>query len=341
MSVSKTYIIILNWNSWPDTLECLESVLRSDYADFQVIVCDNDSHDNSMEYIKAWVDGALDILVPCKNPLRRLSFPPIRKSVSYVEYTRSAAELGGDVHAGDARLVLVHTGANLGFAGGCNVALRYALARDDFGYAWLLNNDTVVETSALPELVRKMEQSQHAGMCGSTLLYYNSINCVQTLGGCRYNKWLAMPRPIGNFCSLPDEIDENKTEQNIMYIAGASILVTRKFIQEIGLMSEQYFLFFEEIDWAVRAEGLFWKAYASKSIVYHKEGSSTGTNSSSGNNSPLSEYYFNKNRVAFTKRYYIYALPTVLFGIMITIINRIRRNQPDNAMMIVKSLLGR
>ncbi|RKX59396.1 MAG: hypothetical protein DRP29_04690 [Thermodesulfobacteriota bacterium] len=57
MNYPKVVVIILNYNSWKDTIECLESVLRNDYPNYQVIVIDNGSQDNSMEYIKAWAEG--------------------------------------------------------------------------------------------------------------------------------------------------------------------------------------------------------------------------------------------------------------------------------------------
>jgi len=62
VSLPKVYIIILNYNGWADTIECLESVLRNDYPNYQVIVVDNGSPNNSMEYIKAWAEGRQEVL---------------------------------------------------------------------------------------------------------------------------------------------------------------------------------------------------------------------------------------------------------------------------------------
>ena len=78
MKLQKVYIILLNYNGWADTIECLESVLRNDYPNYQVIVVDNNSPNNSMNYIKKWVEGKLDVLVNPKQPLRHLSFPPVK-----------------------------------------------------------------------------------------------------------------------------------------------------------------------------------------------------------------------------------------------------------------------
>src|SRR3990172_7009722 len=118
--VSKVYILIVNWNGWGDTVECLESVFRNDYPDYQVIVCDNGSEDGSLDLIRAWAEGNLDVFVPEDNPLRRLSIPPFAKPVPWVELDREQAETGGAGARDGARLILVQTGANLGFAGGDN-----------------------------------------------------------------------------------------------------------------------------------------------------------------------------------------------------------------------------
>ncbi len=66
-------------------------------------------------------------------------------------------------------MILIQTGANLGFAGGNNVGMRYALARGDFAYVWLLNNDTIIESGALSRMVQRMEKKPEAGMCGSLM----------------------------------------------------------------------------------------------------------------------------------------------------------------------------
>ena len=73
------YVLILNWNGWSDTIECLESVLRGTHWNQRIIVCDNDSRDGSLEHIKAWAEGRLDVVVPRDAPLDDLSRPPVAK----------------------------------------------------------------------------------------------------------------------------------------------------------------------------------------------------------------------------------------------------------------------
>ena len=86
---------------------------------------------------------------------------------------------------------------------------------------------------------------------------------------------------------------------------------------EIGMISEDYFLYWEELDWAIRARGLFTLGYAPSSIIYHKDSAST-KESKGRKRSMVGEYYNLKNRIVLTKKYFPYALPTVYFGFLIS-----------------------
>jgi len=94
MNFLKVAIIILNWNGWKDTIECLESVFRNLYLNYQVVVLDNGSTDDSVEKIKAWAEGKQEVEVDLNNPLYHLSHPPVPKPIPYIEYDRKTAEAG-------------------------------------------------------------------------------------------------------------------------------------------------------------------------------------------------------------------------------------------------------
>lgn len=335
----RAYIIILNWNSWQHTIECLESVARLTYSNFQVVVCDNASSDGSIDYIKSWANGEQEIL-PNTNPtIRTLIEPLVRKPITFVEYSREEAEHGGTVEEKNVQLVIIHTGGNLGFAGGSNIGLRYALTCGDMEYVWLLNNDTVVCKDALTALVERMQMVPDAGICGSTLLYYDKPNCIQTMGGGRYNRWLGMAKDIGRY----EEYTEDITNQlvSLEYVCGASMLVSKPFLEETGLMSEDYFLYFEELDWALRGRPRFTVTYAPKSIVYHKEGATLGTSSKASSRSDLSDFYMLRNRFQITRKYYPHASATLYLWIPAMILNRIVRGQWRRALLVLKIAICR
>ena len=93
----KVVIIILNWNGWKDTIECLESVFKNTYPNYQIIVVDNGSTDCSINKIRAWAEGKQEALtLKPSSPLYGLSHPPIKKPIPYICYNREEAEEGGN-----------------------------------------------------------------------------------------------------------------------------------------------------------------------------------------------------------------------------------------------------
>ena len=292
-------VVILNWNGWRDTLECLESVYQSQSVSLRVIVCDNGSQDDSLAKIAAWAQGTLH--APVQASFLTGGATAIAKPVAFAQYDRGQAETGG-VASEQAPLVLIQTGANLGFAGGNNVGLRYCLTHGGFDYVWILNNDTAVERHALAHLVERMQADPRVGMCGSKLIFYHRPDMVQAYGGSAFDPRLGVVRPLGQFQPTSAVCRPAEIEKETAYVVGASMLVSTQFLKAVGLMSEDYFLYFEEIDWAFRARGQFTLAYSDPSVVYHKEGGSIGS-SSTGEPSVTSTRYLYRNRVLFNWKF--------------------------------------
>ena len=326
---SSVYVVLLNWNGWKDTIECLESVLRMSYGNFRVVVCDNGSQDRSIQHILDWAAGKLEVTA-VNSSLASLSQPPIPKPCPVAHVRLSAGEFEIVTGNGSEPLVLIENGANLGFAAGCNVGLRWSMQQQGFTFAWLLNNDTVVKPDALTELVDYAEQHPQCGMIGSTILQYYEPGRVQAYGGCRYTPWMARN---------PGQTSENARNAKFDCILGCSMLVTKPFLEKVGLMSEVYFLYFEELDWAARARGLFDMGYCPASYIYHKEGASIGSSHQREKRSLLSERYLSRNRVVFTKRFYPWLLPSVLFWVMAAALFRLMKGDIVRAHTIFKAAL--
>lgn len=315
--MSRVYVILVNWNGWQDTIECLDSLLRLDYPNYRIVVCDNGSSDKSLDEIAGWADG---------------------HAPNYVVYRRSEAEDRGA--PGDAPyLTLIRSDTNLGFAGGNNVGLRYALALGDAEYCWLLNNDTTVEPDALTHLVERMQQSG-VGICGSTVLHYDNHARIQALGGGRYIPWLGLPWHYGRFNTWGGKVDIKRAEAWMNYVEGASMMVSRSFLVQIGLLCEDYFLYFEEADWALRAKGSYMLGYAPQSIVYHKVGASIGTATDPRRKSLRCDYYTLRNRLLFTHRYYPLLLFSIYAGLIIELLVRLSVGRWDLAGMICRLLIS-
>jgi len=334
----RVYVVLVNFNSWRDTVDCLETLFRSDFPDFRVLVCDNGSSDGSLDQLSRWADGNSDYR-PSAGELSRLRRSELERPVRYARYQREEAETGGDP-AEDAPLVLIDCGFNLGFAGGNNVGLRYALARGDFEYAWLLNNDTVVEPDAMRLLAQRMAEVPTAGLGASTLLHYGDPGKIQALGGGWYCKWLGLAWHLGRLGRWPRTVDSRAVERHMSYPVGASVMVSRAFLREVGLMCEEYFLYFEELDWVLRARGRFRMVYAPESIVYHKVGGSIGTSSNPGRKSLACDYWNARNRIFFTRRWFPWALPTVYLALIGTLLTRIILLRWDRVRMLLRLFAG-
>ena len=291
----KVFIIVLNWNGWQDTLECLASLTNLNYPNYEIIVVDNNSENGSEEKI-------------------RTAFPD---------------------------LTLLQSGANLGFAGGNNVGLSYALGRN-FDFVWLLNNDTVVEPDALSELLKRAQTEPKVDMCGSTLVYYHNRDMIQAYGGGTYNKWLGLSKKLGHGRLRSEPVSAAEVERKLDYIEASSLLVSRRFLETVGLMNESYFLYYEEIDWVTRAGGAFRLGYTKNSVVYHKEGSSIGgSDYAVKQKSWTADYYAVRNRLLITRRFFPRALPTVYLSLIAVVLNRVRRRQWKRVKMVVDLALGK
>lgn len=266
----------------------------------------------------------------CLNSIGLLNGRPKRVLLVDNASNNESVEVLEEYVKSRAYIKLFKSPKNLGYAGGNNIALRYAMKQSDMEYCWILNNDTIVERNSLDMLYDFMKNHSDVGICGSKLIYDWDRSRVQGYGGF-YNPILAKATSC---------IDINKINQ-IDYVIGASAFVSRKFLEDIGVMCEDYFLYCEEIDWAERARGKYKIACEPKSVVYHKEGASTcGRGNCKKKCSILSDYYQLRSRLLFTKKYYKKYLPIVYITMILAIFNRIKRGQFNRVSMICKLMLG-
>ena len=105
MADTCTYIILLNWNGWQDTIACLESVFQCRNSPFRVVVCDNNSSDGSLFKIAAWARGEISADVPQDSRLRTL-VGVVVSPVEYINLTATAISAGSITDKGEP-LVLI------------------------------------------------------------------------------------------------------------------------------------------------------------------------------------------------------------------------------------------
>lgn len=328
-------VVIVNWNRRDFTIECLESLLRSDAA-VQVVVVDNGSTDGTLAGLRDWAAGRA-AYIPPESPLARLSTPPLAKPVALALVTATTPPMLGQVS-------LIDGGGNLGFAGGNNVGMAHLALDSEITHIWLLNNDTVVASDAAAAILRAFEADPGIGICGTVVRFYSRPEVVQALNGYRFSKFTGAAAPIGGSLHLPSGLPQPHSPTAIAaqtdFVLGASLAVSRAFVETIGPMSEDYFLYFEEIDWATRNAGRFKTGFAPDATVWHKAGGSIGSGEGNGTRSAGSDYYMTRARLIFIRNHYPWLLPLHYLQGLGIIVRRLLRRQPANARAILKALRG-
>ena len=292
MNYPKVSIIILNWNGLKDTIECLESLKQLTYPNYEVIVVDNGSTDDSVKFIKeltsSRVNGLNNSLINNKSTIR-----------------------------------LIENRTNLGYAEGNNIAIRQVLREGESDFILLLNNDTVVEKNFLSELVKVAQSEKEIGILGPKIYYHDyqgRKNVIQSAGS-------MVNLCAGRFPSVErlDEVDNKdiKEPRSVDFVIGACLLVKTEVVKKIGLLDKRFFCLFEDTDWCLRAKKVGFKIlYVPSSIIWHKKSQSV---------KKISEvYYYTRNLfwleskhanifqlLCFLLHYFIFIFPQYFFGYMI------------------------
>jgi hypothetical protein len=261
-------IIVVNYNGWNDTKECLASLVNitSTLAEITVIVVDNKSNLSIKEKIKKVKDSHSDL-----------------------------------------SLHFIQNDTNLGFGGGNNVGISYAVDHDA-DYIFLLNNDTVVDSHFVDPLITYFETNEKAGIIGPKIYFERGYefhkdrytesekgNVIWFAGGIiDWDNIFASHRGV-------DEVDIGRYNHpaQTQFITGCGMCIKREVITSIGLLDERYFMYLEDVDYCMRAErNGFELWYVPASKIWHKNAQSTGNSGSD-----LHVYYQTRNRLIFAMKY--------------------------------------
>jgi N-acetylglucosaminyl-diphospho-decaprenol L-rhamnosyltransferase len=227
---------------------------------------------------------------------------------------------------------------NLGYAGGINAWLEPLLDVSGWQGIWILNPDTEPYPTALAELVGRAVLGGKA-MVGSTILEAGRDDLVRFRGGLRWQPLAARSIAIGLGDPLGESHDVSAIEGAMDCPSGASMYVTRSCIEKIGLMDESYFLFFEDLDWGLRAKsaGL---GYASGSVVAHKRGTTTGSALAPASLSRLSVYLHHRNAIFIVRKYFPWTLPIRLCVSLLHALRFLLRRAPNNFVAVLEGLIA-
>lgn len=241
----KVIIVLVNWNQYKDTIECLESLKKIDYDNYKVVVVDNASIDNSINSVRS-------------------NFQDIE---------------------------IIQNKENLGFSEGSNVGMRYALEQNA-DYVLLLNNDTIVDSNFLIELIKVIEKNSEIGMVGPKIYDYYTGR-ISSAGGA-IDWWRGLGIHIGDNKLDKGQFDFNK---EFTFLTGCCWLVKKELLYKVGMFDNRYFVYMEDVEFCVRTVKLGYKLFfVPKSRIWHKVSPSLGKVSC------LAIYYKTRNRLLFMKQ---------------------------------------
>lgn len=248
--MEKVGVILVNYNGAEYTDSCIESVARSSYTSYEIIIVDNASTDDSISKIES--------------------------------------KYGNKIH-------ILKNRCNDGFAKANNRGIEYAL-QIGCDLIMLLNNDTVVEENLIFELVNCSKKNTKS-IISPKIMHFYPNDLIWSAGG--EINWIK-----GNTLQYGYKVKENeytKAEKNrkVGFATGCCMLIPKEVIEEIGLLEESYFLYYEDTDYCMKAkEKGINIIYCHSARMYHKVSATTG-----GSGGNIYIYYSNRNRLYFNKKY--------------------------------------
>lgn len=323
-------ILMINYNGDQDTIECLDSLLRSCDQNFQVIVVDNSPSNQSLHLIEQW--GKREIL-PDFAKDKNYEYP-FDEELDLKIVTEQELERANTSWAN--KVLIIKTFVNGGFAAANNIGIKYLLRLTGFQWVWLLNNDTTVPIEGI-EILRAQLNTQpvNVGIVGTKVYYYYNHTILQGVAG-RYNPMFSTTSHVGahqeNY-----SYDSATFRKSADFIMGASMIVKRKFIEDVGLMDEDYFLYYEELDWALRGKSKGWQLdLIPEAYIFHKEGATISKNVTGV--SLLADKCSIVNRIKITRKFFPSKIAIVYLSLLNVFYRRIKRRQADRIYPILKAI---
>jgi|AntRauMinimDraft_4_1070384.scaffolds.fasta_scaffold00950_5 GT2 family glycosyltransferase len=262
MSVGSVFAIVLNWNAYQDTSDCLDSLVEISYDDLRIVVVDNGSKDGSGNKIEE-------------------------------EYPSTE---------------VIYNQSNLGFTGGMNTGIEFAL-ENKADYIWVLNND--ITFSNQPEIVNSLTQPLELNediKMSSPLILESGTDNILFLNG-EISMLTGNVTHSDQFLSL-SELNIQNQQLSTEHIPLACAMIDASLFNEIGILDDRYFLYFEDVDFSIRAKLSGHKLITIPTVIIeHKVSRSAGNNLD-----PLYSYYATRNRILLFRKVREIPLSTFLIG---------------------------
>ena len=231
-------------------------------------------------------NGAEDTLA-CVESIKTVGFPADVIVVDNASVDDSYSVLKTQLPE---NVVLLSSDVNLGYAGGNNIGIRYALGKG-YPYICVLNNDTVATEDFISPCLDKLEENPDIAFIGPTIVNYSDGLVQSTGGNININRAYVDCKNVGIvYTSEPEMIQSD-------YIGGACMVFRREIAEQLGVIPENYFLFFEETEWCYRAVKAGYRNICLNTVKLRHKGSA-----SIAKIGGLNEYLMTRNKIAFLRR---------------------------------------
>lgn len=279
--MNKLAIVILNWNGYEDTIECLQSIVKHETDKFTIFLLDNGSSDKSLIYIEDW----------------------IRSNYKFKNIIVNDKEFDEMKDHNDFNLILIKGEKNLGFAKGNNLILNKI--KYDYDYSLLLNNDTVITENSISNMIRYLDDNKKTGALSCNIRLYSDKKMLWNAGG-KFT-WYG-DRKYYTQKKIDRLIKQGKEVLVTPFITGCVLMVRKDILLKYGVLSEKFFFGEEDFNYCKRLKynNVLVESILT-SIIYHKVGSSikkTDTTNRKGCNSYVLHF---SNRIINQKDFYSYA----------------------------------
>ncbi len=205
-------------------------------------------------------------------------------------------------------VIFIRSEKNLGFTGGNNLGITYAKG----DYLFVINNDTEVTETLIGRLVATLKQHPQIGVISPKINYFDQPDVLQYTGYTKMNYYTARNRCIGQYEKDNGQYDYLTGRTG--YAHGAAMLVKREAMEKAGVLCENFFIYYEELEWCERIKKAGYEVWVDmQALLYHKESMTVGKQSA------FKEYYMNRNRILFNRKH-APAIAFIIFTIYFTTI---------------------
>jgi GT2 family glycosyltransferase len=231
-------------------------------------------------------------------------------------------------------ILIIRSEVNLGFAGGNNLGISFA----NGDYIFLLNNDTEIVKGCIETLIVELKNDDKIGLLSPLILYDDDRSVIQYAGYTPLNYLTARNSQIGQFEKNIGQFDGITKETGFCH--GAAVICRRVFLDKAGLMDENYFLYYEELDWCEKFKRIGKTInFTGKTQIFHKESITVGKDSA------IKTYFMTRNRMLFIRKN-TSVLNTIIFTIYYallaspkTIISLRNKGRKDLVKWVIKGLM--